>query len=144
MKFRTVVIYSLIALFLAGVFLQAQAPLEIRAASSTAVAGWQQMSTPAGGTLWVSPSNALTLSDVAQAEPRTGADGQRTVGMTFTAEGSRKMAQLSAAQIDKPIALLVDGKVVWAPIVRAVIAKEATLGGVTPEVVARVLAAIKQ
>ena len=143
MKFRSVVIYALIALFLAGVFLQAQGALEIRAASNTAVAGWQEMSLPGGGTVWVSTTNALTSADIARVQPRTDANGQQTVGMVFTAEGARKMAQLSAAQANKPIALLLDGKVVWAPVVRSSIEKEATLSGVTPEVVRRVLASLK-
>ena len=53
------------------------------------------------------------------------------------------MAALSAAQANKPIALLVDGKLVWAPVVRGTIEKEAVLSGVTPDVVQRVLATFK-
>jgi preprotein translocase subunit SecD len=144
MKFRSVVIYTLMAMFLAGVFMQAQGALEIRAASNNAIAGWQQMSAPGGGTLWVSPSNALTTADIARGEPRTDAKGQRTVSVVFTDDGARKMAQLSAAQVNQPIALLLDGKLVWAPVVRSSIEKEAVLSGVTPEVVQRVLTSLKK
>jgi|SRR5688572_1356072 len=144
MKFRSVVIYALIAVFLAAVFIQAQGALEIRAASHTAVAGWQQVSTPDGKTVWVSTTAALTTADIARGEPRTEANGQRTVGVVFTADGARKMAQLSAAQANRPIALLLDGKVVWAPIVRGTIEKEAVLSGVTPDVVQRILTSLKQ
>ena len=110
MKFRSVVIYALIALFLAGVLMQAQGALEIRAASNTAVAGWQQMPAPGGEVVWVSTTTALTTADIARGEPRTDANGQRTVGVVFTAEGARKMAQLSAAQVNRPIVLMLDGK----------------------------------
>lgn len=144
MKFRSVVIYALIAVFLAAVFMQAQGALEIRAASHTAVAEWQQMSTPDGRTVWVSTTTALTTADIARGEPRTDANGQRTVGVVFTAEGARKMAQLSAAQLNQPIALLLDGKVVWVPIVRSIMEKEAMLSGITPENVQRVLMSLKQ
>ena len=144
MKFRSVVIYALIALFLAGVLMQAQGALEIRAASNTAVAGWQQMSAPGGEVVWVSTTTALTTADIARGEPRTDANGQRTVGVVFTDDGARKMAQLSNAQTNKPIVLMLDGKVVWAPIVRGSIEKEAVLSGVTPEVVQRVLTSLKQ
>jgi preprotein translocase subunit SecD len=144
MKFRSLVIFALIAVFLAAVFMQAQGALEIRAASQTAVAGWQQMSTPAGEAVWVSTTAALTTADIARGEPRIEANGQRTVGVVFTADGARKMAQLSAAQANRPIALLLDGKVVWAPIVRGTIEKEAVLSGVTPDVVQRVLTSLKQ
>ena len=94
--------------------------------------------------MWVSPSSALTGADIARAESRTAADGQRTVSVVFTAEGARKMAQLSAAQAGKPIAMLLDGTVVWAPIVRATIDNEAVISGVTPDVLERVLVAIKR
>lgn len=144
MKFRTLVIYSLIALFLAGVFMQAQGSLEIRAASSTAVTGWQSMPGPGGGTLWVSPTTALTAADIAKAEPRTQADGQRAVGVVFTADGARKMTQLSTAQRDKPIAVLLDGKIVSAPTVRSTIGNDAVFTGTTPEVVERMLALLKR
>ena len=144
MNRKTIVIIGLIIGLLASSFLYGQGSLEIRAASNTAIAGWQEMSRPDGGTLWVSPSNALTTADIARAEPRTDAKGQRTVGMVFTDEGARKMAQLSAAQVNQPIALLLDGKLVWAPVVRSSIEKEATLSGVTPEIVQRVLTSIKK
>lgn len=144
MKFRTLVICSLIALFLAGVFMQAQGALDIRAASATPVAGWQQMSVPGGDNVWVSPITALTAADIARAESRTQPDGQRAVGVTFTVDGARKMAQLSAAQANQPIVLMLDGKVVWAPIVRSTIGTEATVTGVAPEVIERVLMMIKK
>ncbi len=144
MRLRTLVIYSLIAVFLAGVFMQAQGVLDIRAASSTAVDGWAQMAAPGGGTLWVSPVSALTAADIARGEARTQANGQRAVAVVFTADGARKMAQLSAAQIDKPIVLLLDGKVVSAPITRSVVDKEAVLTGHTPDIVERVLTALRK
>jgi preprotein translocase subunit SecD len=144
MNRKTIVIVGLIIGLLASAFLSAQDALEIRAASHTAVAGWQQMSTPGGAAVWVSTTAALTTADIARAEPRTDANGQRTVGMVFTADGARKMAQLSAAQTNRHIALLLDGKVVWVPIVRSTIEKEAVLSGVTPEVVQRVLTSLKQ
>ena len=144
MNFRTLVIYSLIAVFLAGVFVQAQGAIEIRAASTTAVDGWAPIAAPGGGTLWVSPERALTAADIARGEARTQADGQRAVAIVFTAEGARKMAQLSAAQINKPMVLLLNGKVVAAPITRSVVDEEAVLTGPMPDIVERVLAALKK
>ena len=146
MKVKSLVIIGLIAVLLAGIFLpvlHGQAALEIRAASSTAVAGWQQMSAPDGRAIWVAPTIALTAADIARSESRTQTDGTATVGVVFTADGARKMASLSSAQANKPIALLLDGKLVWAPLVRSPIDKEALLSGVTPEVVQRVLATFK-
>lgn len=147
MKGKSLVIIGLIAVLLAGVFLPVlygQSALEIRAASSTAVAGWQRMSPPDGAAIWVSPTSALTSTDIARSESRKQSDGSPTVGVVFTADGARKMAALSVAQANQPIALLLDGKLVWAPLVRGTIEKEAVLSGaVTPDVIERVLATFK-
>lgn len=146
MKGKSLVIIGLIAVLLAGVFLPVlygQAAFEIRAASSTAVAGWQRMSAPDGRAVWVSPTSALTSTDIARIEPRKQDDGSAAVGMVFTNDGARKMAALSAAQANKPIALLLDGKLVALPLVRSTIEKEAVLSGATPEVLQRVLATFK-
>ena len=102
------------------------------------------MPAPDGRNVWVSPTNALTAADIARGEPRTDAKGERTVGVVFTEAGARKMAQLSAAQANQHIALMLDDKVVWVPLVRNTIEKEAVLSGVTPDVVRRVLTSIKQ
>ena len=144
MNRKSIVIIGLIIGLLASTFLYGQGSLEIRAASNSAIAGWQQMSAPGGRTVWVSPTIALTSADIARGEPRTDAKGERTVGIVFTDAGARKMAQLSAAQTNQHIALLLDGKVVWVPIVRSTIEKEAMLSGVTPEVVQRVLTSLKK
>jgi preprotein translocase subunit SecD len=144
MNRRTIVSIGLFIGLLASSFLNGQGSLEIRAASNTATAGWQQMPAPGGGTVWVSPTPALTSTDIARAEPRTDAKGDRTVGVVFTEAGARKMALLSAAQANQHVALLLDGKVVWVPLVRSTIEKEAVLSGVTPDVVQRVLTSIKK
>jgi preprotein translocase subunit SecD len=143
MNFRSIVIDAVVVLFLAGVLLQAQGSLELRAASSVAVSGWQQMPDPGGNMLWVSPTSALTRADIAGAEVRTQSDGQGTVAVVFTTDGARKMAQLSTAQIGKPVAVLLDGKIIAAPIVRSSIANEATISG-TSENLERVLLLLKK
>ena len=131
---------------LAGV-INGQGPLEIRAAASTAVTGWQQMVSPAGDQVWVSPTNSLTSADVEHAEARTLADGGPAVAIVLTPAGAKKMAALSADQTNKPIALLLDGKLIWAPMVRGTIEKEALLtggpGGLGPEQIQRLLASFK-
>ena len=143
MKFRTLVIFALIAAFLAGVFLQAQSAIEIRAASSTAVTGWQRVTAADGEALWVAPTNSLTSADFAPSVSHTLRDGRDAVGVVFTAEGARKMRALSAAQINQRIALLLDGKVVWAPVVRSTIDREAQLTGLSPDEAQRLVIALK-
>jgi preprotein translocase subunit SecD len=147
MKNKSFVIVGVIVTLLAGI-LNGQTPVEIRAASSTAVTGWTQMSSPGGEALWVAPSIELTSADIARAEARTLADGGPAVAIVLTDEGARKMAQLSSAQANKPIALLLDGKVIWAPVVRGSIGKEAVLtggpGGLTKAQIDRLIASFKR
>jgi preprotein translocase subunit SecD len=147
MKNKAFVIVGVIVTLLAGI-LNGQAPVEIRAASSTAVSGWRQMSSPAGAPLWVAPTVQLTSVDIARAEARTDPSAGPYVSILLTDEGARKMSELSATQTNKPIALLLDDQVIWAPIVRGSIGKEVRLtggnGGLTQAQIDRLLASFKR
>jgi preprotein translocase subunit SecD len=147
MKHKAFVIVGVIVTLLAGV-LNGQSVVEIRAAASTAVAGWQQMASPGGKPVWVAPDISLTSADIARAEARTLTDGGPAVAIVLTDNGATKMAQLTASQANKPIALLLDGQVIWAPIVRGAIQKEAVLtggpGGLTQAQIQRLLASFKK
>lgn len=146
-KTASFVIVGVIVTLLAGV-LNGQTPVEIRAASVSAVSGWRQMASPAGEPLWVAPTSGLTSADIARAEARTLADGGPAVAILLTDDGAKKMAALSATQANKPIALLLDGEVIWAPVVRGSIGKEAVLtggkGGLTQRQIDRLLASFKR
>ena len=144
MRARSIVIIGLVVVMLAGVLLQGQGALEIRAASTTAVSGWQQTGAPGGSAIWIAPAGGLTSADIARAEPRTPSEGGAAVGVVFTAEGAQKMSALSAAQSGKPIAMLLDGKVIWAPTVRGTIEKEAVLTGLTQAQFDRLLTTLKR
>jgi preprotein translocase subunit SecD len=121
-------------LLLSASVLQAQSQLSIQAASATPVEGWERMQVEhTSRFVWVSPTAALTANDIEQAEPVVPPDdGYRVIVITFTDEGAKKAHDLSIAQRDKLIALVVDNKVVWAPTVKSEIAKESVLTGSTP------------
>ena len=146
MKNKAFVIVGVIVTLLAGI-LNGQNPFEVHAASSTAVAGWQQMSTPAGDAIWVAPAARLTSADIERAEARVLESGP-AVAVVLTDDGAKKMAALSAEQNSKPIALLLDGQVIWAPVMRGSIGKEAVLtggpGGLTKTQIDRLLASFKK
>ena len=147
MKSKSFVIVGAIVTLLAGV-LNGQNPVEIRAAASTAVSGWTQMSAPGGETIWVAPEARLTSADIARAEARNDPQAGPSIAMVLTDEGARKMAALSAAQDHKPIALMLDGQVIWAPVVKGSIGKEVRLtggeGGLTKAQIDRLLASFKR
>lgn len=146
-KNRALVIVGVIVTLLAG-SLNGQTPVEIRAAASSAVSGWAQMKSPGGDPLWVAPDVRLTSADIERAEARQLANGDPAVAVLLTTEGARKMVALSNAQMNKPIALLLDGQVIWAPTVRSTVEKEALLtggpGGLTQAQIQRLLTSLRK
>ena len=118
----------IMALFL--FLLQAQAQFTIHAASDQPVPGWQRMDYN-NQAVWVSPTASLTSADILRAEPSTR-DGARAVGVIFSDSGARKMTDLSHEQINKLIAMVLDGKVIFAPKVRAEIGSQALITGRGP------------
>lgn len=70
----------------------------------------------------------LTGADVAAA--RVGGDAAgRTVDLTFTDAGGKKLAKLSAEHADRPLAVVLDGKVLAAPVIRARLGKSVLITG---------------
>ena len=146
MKNKAFVIVGVIVTLLAGI-LNGQNPFEVHAASSTAVSGWLQMSTPGGDAIWVAPAARLTSADIERAEARVLESGP-AVAIVLAGERAKKMTALSAEQNSKPIALLLDGQVIWAPVMRGSIGKEALLtggpGGLTKAQIDRLIASFRK
>ena len=138
----------LVGVSILAAVINGQSALEVRAAASTAVAGWQQMQSPSGKPVWVSPTNHLTSADIARAESRKMPNGDSAVAVVLTDDGARKMTELAATRTNEPIAMLLDGKLIWAPVVRGSIGKEALLtggpGGLSPGEIERLLGAFKR
>ena len=146
-RHKSFVIVGAIVTLLAGV-INGQSAVEVRAAASSAVSGWKQMSSPSGSPLWVAPTVQLTSADIERAEARTDPGAGPSIAIILTDEGARKMSELAATQTNKPIALLLDGEVIWAPIMRGSIGKEVRLtgrdGGLTKTQIDRLLASFKK
>ena len=138
---------AIIALLFGGIF-QAENQFSIRAASADPVQGWERMEL-GNESVWVAPTASLTSADISRAEPITVADGKRAVAIQFTDAGAEKMRKLSVAQIDKLIALVLDGKLIWAPKMRSEINKDAVLtgngpNGLSEQMIQRILASVRQ
>jgi len=101
-------IWSLVFIFV--VALQARAELSVRAASEDAVAGWQRMPTEENKTIWVSPTTGLTASDFQSMTPYVNPGDIWFMKIVLTDDGAKKMRALSMAQMNKLIALVLDGK----------------------------------
>jgi preprotein translocase subunit SecD len=71
-----------------------------------------------GDKVYLHKSAELTEVDVATARV-SGDAGDRAIELTLTKAGAKKAAALSDAHADKPLAVLLDGRVLAAPVVRA-------------------------
>jgi preprotein translocase subunit SecD len=80
--------------------------------------------------IYVHPEAVIVNSDIARAQVAQG-EGTSNFGvdLTFTAEGAAKMFRATQNHIGRPVAILVDGDVVVAPVVRAPISTSASING---------------
>lgn len=145
MRRELIVVISVVCFLLTG-SIWGQGDVTIRAAATSPVAGWQQMTLP-DRVLWVAPTSDLTSMDIERAEQVTGPDGAPALTIVFTDAGAKKISALSTTRLGQPIAFLLDGKLISAPIIRARIEKESVLsggpGGLTSDEVQRLLAILK-
>ena len=90
---------------------------EIRKASAEPVEGWESISGLGGPgqTIWISTEAALTNTDVVQASVGRGFNDYPVITLLFTQDGALKFAKLTKSQIGKPVAMMIDGRVMAAP-----------------------------
>ena len=148
---RNVAVIGCVLAILFGYMVQAQAQLTVSAAATDPVAGWQRIELGDDDrTLWVSPTPSLTSDDIQGVQSLTRADGSTVVEIQFTEDGSEKMRELSAAQIDRPIAMLFDGELISAPVVRSLIDGGQVVisgggpNGLTLDQIQRILASVNE
>jgi hypothetical protein len=79
--------------------------------------------------VYLHPSADATNEDIA--ESRAALDDQQNpaVEITFTEAGAKKMAKLTEEHLNKPLAILVDGKVVSAPMIISGLGNKARITG---------------
>jgi preprotein translocase subunit SecD len=88
---------------------------------------------------------ALTRTDIAGALVTEEKGQPRAVSIRLTKEGSKKIAQLTQRHLNKPLAILVNGQVISAPVVRSKITGENILltGNFTNEEAERIAVALR-
>jgi hypothetical protein len=81
-------------------------------------------------TIYLHQESILTNADIADAQVVPG-DGANAFGvhLMFNAEGAAKVKRASQDHIGRPIAILLDGAVVMAPVVRAAMSTSAAITG---------------
>jgi TonB family protein len=114
----------------AGVAQGPQAQLEIRLAEAMPSAGLTAVTVDGTGqAIYVQTSALVTASDVTQARVLETEGGRFSVDVTLSDEASQRMSRATAAHIGKPVAIMLDGRVVAAPVVRSPIGRSALFTG---------------
>src|SRR5262249_21359674 len=77
--------------------------------------------------IYLHPEAIITNKDITEAKVTD--DDRPTLKLRFTAEAAKRLAKATEGHLDKPLAVLIDGKVRLAPVVRAPVSDAASLTG---------------
>ena len=92
-------------------------PVELRPAANSSTNDWQRMDFHVGGLdTWVAPDAVVTRDDILFATEEKNAYGEHTVTLEFTSHGAASMHTLSDQRMSRPVAVLLDGKIIAAPV----------------------------
>jgi preprotein translocase subunit SecD len=79
--------------------------------------------------VYLHKSADATNEDIAEAYAGVDSLRKPTVEITFTKKGAIKIGKVTEEHLDKPLAILIDGKVVSAPIIRSKLSQKALIAG---------------
>ena len=108
---------------------QAAVRFEVRLAETAFSPGLREVALDAVRRVYLHQDVLIGNSDVARAEVARDAGATFSVVVAFTAAGAAKMRRATRDHIGRPLALLIDGTVIAAPVVRAEIGESAVLNG---------------
>jgi biopolymer transport protein ExbD len=116
------------------------AKLEIHRAEQESAEGLKEAEVPGRNEkVYLHPEIEINGDDVQGAGVTTDSNGKPVISVAFTAEGSRKMAVLSKSHLKKPLAIMLDGRVVMAPTVQSEMAGGVLItGNLTQEAAQRI------
>ena len=111
--------------------LQAQVRFEVRLAEEQATAGLREARINGSDrVVYLHNEIIVTNADIEQSHIAQGTEPARfSIGVQFSAAGAEKMRQATERHVGRPIAILIDGNVVSAPVVRSVVSTEALFTG---------------
>jgi TonB family protein len=106
--------------------------LEIRLAETTPGAGLREaVVSGSDQRLYLHPTPLATWADVTIARV-IGPGNPTSVAVTFNSTAAARLASGTASHLGKPVAIILDGRIVAAPIVRSPISDSAVITGLTP------------
>jgi hypothetical protein len=134
---------ALAALIVAGVFalsmrgprgsatVYAAVRFEVRLAETQPGAGLTEARvTGSGRTIYLHDEVIVTNDDIEHCTAVTGSGTSRyNIGVEFNAAGAEKMRRATTEHEGRPMAILIDGEVVMAPVIRSPVSRSALLTG---------------
>lgn len=82
-----------------------------------------------GRMIYLHPETIVTNDDIAQSWATDDGPDRFGVSVELLEAGAQRMRQATAAHIGRPVAILIDGQVVMAPVVRSAIGNSAMITG---------------
>lgn len=137
----------LASLFLVGctTVKEHSSPVELRPAANSEVRDWQRTDFHVGGLdTWVAPQAVVTREDILFATEETTPRGDHTVTLEFTSHGAESMARLCEQRMTRPVAVLVDGRIVAAPMLMTPVEDRLTINFGSTEEAARESKALEE
>jgi hypothetical protein len=108
----------------------AQVRFEVRLAEDTAAPGLYVATVANGGPLvYLHPEMVVGNDDIAQVWVVDDGSPRFSVGVQFFPGGAERMRQATAGHVGRRVAILIDGTVVMAPVVRSPIGDAAVISG---------------
>jgi TonB family protein len=123
-------VLTALPLNLGVVSLQGGTSLEVRLAELRPGAGLVEATVQGSNEkVYLRPGAVVTGTDVTSARVIDAGGGRFSVGLAFSAAGSNRLAESTQIHIGRPVAILLNGRVISAPVVRSLIRDGAVISG---------------
>ena len=119
---------------------------ELRLAESKAAEGLTEaIVVGSKNKVYLHKATLLSAQDIAQAKVVSDANDRHMIELTFTDTAGKKFGKATEQHLGKPLAIIVDGKVIFAPVVRTPITdgKAQVTGAFSKEEAERIAKAIR-
>ena len=104
--------------------------LEFRIAVDSETPDWKKMELPGSDkTIFVSSEAAVNGGHIEKVSFYKDANGNPSIGISLTDEGAKAMKATTSRNQNKKLAIVLDGKVVSAPVIRSTITNELQISG---------------
>jgi bla regulator protein BlaR1 len=123
-------VLAALPLDLRTVALQGRTSLEVRLAELQPAAGLiEAVVQGSNQKVYLQPRAVVTGTDVASARVVDAGGGRYSVSLAFSAAGSNRLAESTRIHVGRPVAILLNGTVISAPVVRSMIRDSAVITG---------------